>query len=282
MTLSRQQAEWGQKAVAEAGLAELAEIRHLDYRDVAETGFDAVSSIGLTEHIGRGSDARPTSAVAHASCARRAPAQPLHHPAEQDRAADPPARLHRPLRLPGRRAAGRAAVIGAMHDAAGLEVRHEENLREHYAKTCAAWCDNLDAHWDEAVREVGEGTARVWALYLAGSRLGFERQRHPAAPGARGEARREPLGNAAAPGLLARASQPGRFGQRFGARRAGAGSWCSASCRRPRCLRCLRSPGRGASSAASRNISHIKKSAVQCTSLISLFGGTAQPILIGT
>ena len=57
---------------------------------------------------------------------------------------------------------------------AGLEVRHEENLREHYAKTCQAWCDNLDAHWDEAVAEVGIGTARVWALYLAGSRLGFE------------------------------------------------------------------------------------------------------------
>ncbi len=57
---------------------------------------------------------------------------------------------------------------------AGLEVRHEENLREHYARTCAAWCKNLDAHWDEAVAEVGEGTARVWALYLAGSQLGFE------------------------------------------------------------------------------------------------------------
>ena len=57
---------------------------------------------------------------------------------------------------------------------AGLEVRHEENLREHYALTCAAWCANLDAHWAEAVAEVGVGTARVWALYLAGSRIAFE------------------------------------------------------------------------------------------------------------
>jgi len=52
VTLSRRQAEWAQKAIANAGLNELAEVRHLDYRDVAETGFDAVSSIGLTEHIG--------------------------------------------------------------------------------------------------------------------------------------------------------------------------------------------------------------------------------------
>ena len=61
-----------------------------------------------------------------------------------------------------------------MNDA-GFEIRHEENLREHYAKTLAAWCANLDAHWDEAVAEVGQGTARVWRLYMAGSRLGFDR-----------------------------------------------------------------------------------------------------------
>ncbi len=53
VTLSLQQAQWAQRAISEAGLSDLAEVRHLDYRDVAETGFDAVSSIGLTEHIGR-------------------------------------------------------------------------------------------------------------------------------------------------------------------------------------------------------------------------------------
>jgi cyclopropane-fatty-acyl-phospholipid synthase len=57
----------------------------------------------------------------------------------------------------------------------GFEVRHEENLREHYARTLHGWCDNLDEHWDDAVREVGIGRAKVWALYMAGSRLGFER-----------------------------------------------------------------------------------------------------------
>jgi cyclopropane-fatty-acyl-phospholipid synthase len=53
-------------------------------------------------------------------------------------------------------------------------VRHEENLREHYALTLAGWCRNLQTNWDECVAEVGEGTARVWGLYMAGSRLGFE------------------------------------------------------------------------------------------------------------
>ena len=57
----------------------------------------------------------------------------------------------------------------------GFEVRHEENLREHYAMTLRDWSANLDAHWDAAVEEVGPGRARVWRLYLAGSRVGFEK-----------------------------------------------------------------------------------------------------------
>ena len=44
-----QQAEYGRKRIAELGLSDVAEIRHDDYRHVYETGFDAVSSIGLTE-----------------------------------------------------------------------------------------------------------------------------------------------------------------------------------------------------------------------------------------
>jgi hypothetical protein len=37
------------------------------------------------------------------------------------------------------------------------------------------WCTNLDADWTGAVAEVGPGTARVGRLYMAGSRLGFDR-----------------------------------------------------------------------------------------------------------
>ena len=45
----------------------------------------------------------------------------------------------------------------------------------HYALTLRDWCAILVEHWDEAVAEVGLGTATVWGLYMAGSRLGFER-----------------------------------------------------------------------------------------------------------
>ena len=67
---------------------------------------------------------------------------------------------------------------------------HEENLRPHYALTLRDWCANLVDHWDDAVAEVGLPAAKVWGLYMAGSRLAFETRRDPAAPGAGGQARR--------------------------------------------------------------------------------------------
>ena len=174
VTLSRQQAEWGQKAVAEAGLAEQVDIRHSDYRDVPETGFDAISSIGLTEHIGVGQ----LDAYATRLSSLLAPQGRLlnHCITRPDDDSPPISRRGFITRyvFPDGELPGLGRLVGAFQRA-GLEVRHEENLREHYARTCAAWCRNLDEHWTEAVAEVGLGTARVWALYLAGSQLAFER-----------------------------------------------------------------------------------------------------------
>ena len=56
------------------------QVRHQDYRDVAETGFDAVSSIGLTEHIGVRQLPGVLPVPALAAGARRPAAQPLDHP----------------------------------------------------------------------------------------------------------------------------------------------------------------------------------------------------------
>ena len=69
---------------------------------------------------------------------------------------------------------GSGTIVSSAQDS-GLEVQHSENFRQHYALTLAAWNRNLVEHWDECVAEVGEGTARVWGIYLAGSRIGFER-----------------------------------------------------------------------------------------------------------
>jgi cyclopropane-fatty-acyl-phospholipid synthase len=68
---------------------------------------------------------------------------------------------------------GPGTVMSAMHDN-GLEVRHSESLREHYALTLREWGRNLERNWAEAVAEVGERRARVWRLYMAESRMAFE------------------------------------------------------------------------------------------------------------
>jgi cyclopropane-fatty-acyl-phospholipid synthase len=175
VTLSRQQAEWGSQAIADRGLGHLAEIRHQDYRNVGETDFDAVSSIGLTEHIGArnlpgyvaflASRVRPQGRFLNHCITRPATFSPARAGGFINRYVFPDGELE---------AVG--TIIAAIQDN-GFEVRHEENFREHYALTCAAWGANLEDHWDEAVAEVGEGTARVWRLYLAGSRLGFAQRR---------------------------------------------------------------------------------------------------------
>jgi cyclopropane-fatty-acyl-phospholipid synthase len=174
VTLSEQQALWAQRAIKEAGLEELAEVRHLDYREVTETGFDAVSSIGLTEHIGK---AQIPGYFAFLAGKLKPGGRLLNHcitrPDNKGMASVRGGFIFRYV-FPDGELEGPGYLISAMHDN-GFEVRHEENLREHYAKTLAAWCANLDAHWDEAVAEVGESTARVWRLYMAGSQLGFER-----------------------------------------------------------------------------------------------------------
>ncbi|MGV3562870.1 MAG: class I SAM-dependent methyltransferase [Nocardioides sp.] len=172
VTLSREQASWAKEAIDRDGLGDLVEVRHSDYRDVLEGDFDAISSIGLTEHIGvrqypayfgfLRDHLRPRGRLLN-HCITRHDNRPREVGAFIDRYVFPDGEL-----------TGVGTVISAAQDA-GLEVVHEENLRLHYALTLREWCRNLVEHWDEAVAEVGEGTARVWGLYMAGSRIAFER-----------------------------------------------------------------------------------------------------------
>ena len=172
VTLSGQQARWGQEMLEREGLTGRAEIRHCDYRDVRERGFDAISSVGLTEHIG-------------------VRAYPAYFAFLRDRLRDEGrllnhcitnadlSRRHRPGGFIDRYVFpdGELATVGKLLtevvEGGGFEVQHVENLRQHYAMTLRDWCRNLDEHWDECVALSDEATARVWGLYMAGSRVSF-------------------------------------------------------------------------------------------------------------
>jgi cyclopropane-fatty-acyl-phospholipid synthase len=173
VTLSEQQARYGQESIEQAGLTSQAEIRFSDYRNVAESGFDAVSSIGLTEHIGR---ANYPSYFSFLYGKLRPEGRLLNHtitrPNDNWVSHFRKSFINRYV-FPDGELSGPSQVMTAMNSA-GFEIRHAENLREHYALTLKHWCDNLEDHWDEAVAEAGLGTARVWRLYMAASRLGFD------------------------------------------------------------------------------------------------------------
>jgi cyclopropane-fatty-acyl-phospholipid synthase len=174
ITISRQQAELAEKRVAEAGLSDQVQIRVQDYREVADGPYDGLSSIGMFEHVGEARLAeyfeclrrlvRPEGRLLNHGISRPARSEKARLPRRSfiNRYVFPDGELHE---------VGR--VISITQDA-GFEVRHVESLREHYALTLRRWVANLEAHWDEAVAEVGAPRARVWRLYMAGSAIGFE------------------------------------------------------------------------------------------------------------
>ncbi|MEO5711210.1 MAG: cyclopropane-fatty-acyl-phospholipid synthase family protein [Nocardioidaceae bacterium] len=172
VTLSRQQAAWAQEAIKREGVDDMAEVRFGDYRDVRDTGFDAVSSIGLTEHIG----IRNYPSYFAFMRDKLVPGGRLlnHCITRPDNSVTGTGAFIDRYVFPDGELTGSGRIVTEMQDL-GLEVRHEENLREHYALTLKAWCENLVANWDVCVRETDEGTAKVWGMYMAASRLSFER-----------------------------------------------------------------------------------------------------------
>jgi cyclopropane-fatty-acyl-phospholipid synthase len=175
VTLSQAQVEWAQRANAQAGLARSVQIFRLDYRDLPSRAFDAICSIGAMEHFGSSELGRYFGSMAgHLRPGGRMLNHCITRPSNREG--------HRPgpfidrYVFPDGELQGPGTIIAAMHDH-GLEVRHTENLREHYALTLREWGANLERCWRQAVAEVGERRARVWRLYMALSRIGFETDR---------------------------------------------------------------------------------------------------------
>jgi cyclopropane-fatty-acyl-phospholipid synthase len=170
ITASPRQAEWGQRHAEELGLAGRAEVRLADYRDTFADDFDAVASVGMVEHVGR----RGMSGYCEAVHRLLKPGgRALIHGITVPAGHGGQGPFINSFVFPD----GQLQEVGSMVtelQGAGLEVRDLENLREHYALTLAAWVERLEAAWAEAVRLVGLDRARVWKLYMSGSRIGFD------------------------------------------------------------------------------------------------------------
>jgi cyclopropane-fatty-acyl-phospholipid synthase len=191
VTLSPEQVAWATRWIADAGLSDRVEIRLQDYRDVDDGPFDAISSIGMFEHVGR---RQMTPYMERLRSLLRPGGRLLNHaigrPGQWGRAGAgvrrvavaagmaAPSRIRSPFMARYVFPDGELHEVGvvvSMLQEEGFEVRHLESLREHYALTLRRWVANLQANWDAAVAEVGAARARVWRLYMAGSAVGFER-----------------------------------------------------------------------------------------------------------
>lgn len=182
VTISRQQYEHARQAVIDAGLEHAVEIRLQDYREISDGPFDAISSIGMLEHVGL---SQLEEYFRRLKALLREEGRLLNH------------QIGWP---PGNRRFGRERTDlnprgfvqryvfpdGELHEignlahsmqALGFEVRHVESLREHYARTLRLWGANLDDQWTRAATIVGEGRVRVWKLYMGGSAVLFDTNR---------------------------------------------------------------------------------------------------------
>ncbi len=175
VTVSQEQAALARQRVADADLGGRVEIRLQDYRDVADGPYDAISSVGMSEHVGRAQLAVYAQVLVDLL---RPGGRLLNHAIASVRTLPPPRRRDKPGFIdshifPDGEILPLSSTVDAFEHV-GLEVRDTEALREHYGRTLRAWVENLRTGWDIALRQVGEPRARTWLLYLAACALAFE------------------------------------------------------------------------------------------------------------
>ena len=180
VTLSDEQHALATERVRRAGLADRVRIELRDYRDVpAERQFDAVSQVGMAEHLGLDNHddfyarvhdlLRPRGRYFH---------EVVHRAATRNRAA---------FRKPSvyQRIISRYIFPGGELDHVGmavenmerfrLEVHDVENVREHYRLSLEHWVARLWTNRAEAERLVGWPRTRLWLFYMSLCAVGFDR-----------------------------------------------------------------------------------------------------------
>jgi cyclopropane-fatty-acyl-phospholipid synthase len=171
VTLSEEQVRLGRELVEAAGVADRVTLRLADYRELGGEQFDAISSIGMVEHVGEERIdlymrtlhglLRPGGRLLNHGIAKLMDFDTKDEGAFSERFVFPDG-----VPLPLSR-------IAAAMERTGLVVRHVEGLPEDYARTLTYWIDSYESRYDEAVRLAGAERARVWKLYLRAARAGF-------------------------------------------------------------------------------------------------------------
>jgi len=166
--ISRAQVDWAREKAAARGLDNRLEFILGDYRSIGKR-FDRFVSVGMLEHVGRANYRTLGKLVKR--CLKPEGLALIHtigrsHPSSMD------AWILKYI-FPG----GHVPSLGemmAIFEPNRFTVLDVENLRLHYARTCAEWLSNYEAVADKVSEMYSEEFSRMWRLYLAGSSAGFQ------------------------------------------------------------------------------------------------------------
>lgn len=173
ITLSEKQYALARERVQKAGLADKIEIRLVDYRDM-HGSFDRITSVGMFEHVGLKHLSAYFKKI-HSLLSENGIA--MNHgitssDSQSRETAYGGGEFIDKYVFPHGELPHISLVLQTMQEG-GLESMDIENLRFHYAKTCAMWADNLEEKADIVKKMVDDKHYRIWRIYLAGSSYAF-------------------------------------------------------------------------------------------------------------
>ncbi|MEE9275028.1 MAG: cyclopropane-fatty-acyl-phospholipid synthase family protein [bacterium] len=172
VTLSGEQAKWGQEWVKREGLEDRCRIHHMDYRDfLADRTFSKISAVGIIEHVGI---ANYPSFFSSVRARLREEGLFLNHGITHQKFWKRTSQtdfLERHI-FPN----GEMDDITHMMDVMERErweILDVECLRLHYARTCHQWYDKLEENAVRAREIVGERIHRIYRTWLVCSSEAF-------------------------------------------------------------------------------------------------------------
>jgi cyclopropane-fatty-acyl-phospholipid synthase len=177
LTISRAQHEFTRRRLFEAGLAERAQVRLMDYRDISGR-FDAVASIEMFEAVGEaywpGYFAKVREVL---SPGGRAGLQIITIRDELFRAYRRRSDFLRKYIFPGGMLPCETRLREEI-DRAGLEWKAAVRFGQNYADTLAQWAARFEGAWED-IRGLGfdERFRRLWRFYLSYCEAGFRAAR---------------------------------------------------------------------------------------------------------
>jgi cyclopropane-fatty-acyl-phospholipid synthase len=166
--LSSEQIDYAKEQAKAKGLGEQVCFLQEDYRDI-NTRCDAFVSIGMLEHVGLANYGQLGALIER--CLRSDGIGLIHTIGRSYSAvADP--WLTKYI-FPGGHIPSLSETM-SVFEPYRFSILDVENLRPHYARTCANWLDNFEAEADQITAMYGEEFVRMWRLYLAGSSASFQ------------------------------------------------------------------------------------------------------------